>query len=119
MDAMTDFDALEAFVRARLADDEDDPGGWSAARVLAEVDAKRRMLDLALGERHTTVEDGWYSCGAATEERDGGECYDEGRVGTCDCGRDRKVERMLCLLALPYAGHPAYRSEWAPEGTRS
>lgn len=115
MDAMTDTSELAAFLRARLDDDERDPGGWSVTRVLAEVDAKRRILSLVLGERHTTVEDGWYSCGAATEERDGGECYDEGRVGSCDCGRDRKVDRMLRLLALPYANHPHYWPEWAPE----
>lgn len=121
---------LVAFLGARLDDDEqyaqgpwgdngyseyNDPGTpGHHLRVLAEVDAKRRLLDRALAKQHTVCEDGWYTCGAATEERDGGECCDEGRIGPCDCGRDAEVDAVLGLLALPYASHPDYRQEWAP-----
>lgn len=32
----------------------------------------------------------------------------------CDCGRDAHVDRMLRLLALPYADHDDYREDWRP-----
>lgn len=86
------------------------------ARVLAEVDAKRRILDDILAETHLVIEeDCWFTCGAATEERDGGHTCSEGKGDRCDCGRDARVERRLRLLALLYAEHPDYRPEWAPE----
>lgn len=51
---------------------------WDPARVLAECETKRRIIE-------------W-----ASEE--------PGRVGPA-----------LSMLSLPYADHPDYRSEWAPE----
>lgn len=87
------------------------------ARVLADVAAKRALLADFLAERHY-VNDGdcWYTCAAATEERDGGEVCDDSRLGgSCDCGRDERLQRRLHLLALPYAADPGYRPEWAPE----
>jgi hypothetical protein len=90
-------DDLVAFLKARLADDEADPGGWPAARVRAEVDAKRRIL-----ARYTSaVED-------SAEDADG--YYDENRFEDA-----RQLRPVLRLLALPYRGHPDYRPEWAPE----
>jgi hypothetical protein len=69
---------------------------WAAAhiirhdpvRVLAEVDAKRRILDGLAGalDRHAD-----YITGAFT------------------------AEDVLHLLALPYRDHPGYRPEWAPD----
>jgi hypothetical protein len=52
--------------------------------VLAEVDAKRRILD---------------ECGWAVKNG-GGSAF---------------VLPVLRLLALPYADHPDYRPDWAPE----
>lgn len=60
---------------------------WDPARVLAEVEAKRRMID----ERPT---------GAQFPDMEGG--YESGWE---DCFR---------YLALPYASHPDYREEWRP-----
>lgn len=73
------------------------PGGtgrWHAehiarhdpARVLAEVDAKRRLLSMA-------------------DDMAGGDPYQEGPAGV----------EVLALLALPYADRPGYRSEWSPQ----
>ena len=62
------------------------------ARVLADVEAKRRMLDdlypsvKASGE---TIQSEWGS-------------------NPWDC------DKLLALLALPYADHPDYRPEWKP-----
>lgn len=83
------------------------------ARVLAEVAAKLALVDDLLAERHVVCEDPWYTCGLATEERDGGECIHEAEQGRCTCGLDARRDRRLRLLALPYASHPDYREEWA------
>ncbi|MFJ9771217.1 DUF6221 family protein [Kitasatospora sp. NPDC101157] len=58
---------------------------WDPARVVAEVDAKRRILD---------------------------EC--EGAVNHDSRGMMSMADSVLSLLALPYADHPDYRPEWAP-----
>lgn len=63
------------------------------ARVLAEVDAKRRILDAAEGSFDAYDEDP----------------YDETR--TADSST---FEWILRVLALPYADHPDYREEWRP-----
>ncbi|MFZ3473109.1 DUF6221 family protein [Streptomyces sp. 4.24] len=72
------------------------------ARVLTEVDAKRRLL--AVHQRDTrysfsgciTCDAGENSCGCM-----GGSAYEY----PCE---------TLRLLALPYADHPDYRQEWKP-----
>jgi hypothetical protein len=66
---------------------------WDPARVLAEVQAKRRMIDhLELAMPRLTPLNNW---GAAE--------------------MDELAGNMLQLLALPYAAHPDYRAEWSPE----
>jgi hypothetical protein len=118
---------LIEFLRARLDDDERvarqmmaEPGGfyleaetaatnivavaahvyrWTPKRALAEVDAKRRILDEIVDEA-TGID----------MQLDG-----EFRVGP----RDRATEPYLGdtlakVLALPYADHPGYREEWRP-----
>ncbi len=69
---------------------------WDPARVLAECEAKRRIIDLA----------------------------DESVVYWATRGSDSKEEGkmwmygdVLKLLALPYADHPDYRDEWRPWST--
>ena len=90
---------------------------WHVARVLAEVAAKRAILDEITGWRHEVVDgDCWYTCAAATEDRDGGETCDEGRQGSpCDCGLDARRDRLVRLLAAPYADRAGYLSEWRPQ----
>lgn len=81
---------------------------WSPAKLLAECDAKRRIIEA----HKTTVE----------RERVGdafvGKWVDIVNV-TCDvCGWADSQEGSACLtvklLSLPYAARPGYRSEWAP-----
>lgn len=59
------------------------------ARVLAEVDAKRRIVDYLVEELEDQGADNpwWY---------------------------DDKLLPILRCLALPYADHPHYREEWRP-----
>jgi hypothetical protein len=108
---------LVEFLRARLDDDKriaeaaSEPGGphWpnsdieirtpqmeharrhDPARVLAEVEAKRRIVEAFEADDN--------------RERYGG------------CGDDcewKALDYALRLLALPYADHPDYRPEWKP-----
>lgn len=84
-------------------------------RAEREVEAKRLLLDDITAERHLVVEgDCWFTCAAATEDRDGGECCNDNAGDDCDCGRDARVERRLRLLDLPYSDHADYREEWKP-----
>jgi hypothetical protein len=62
------------------------------ARVLAEVAAKRRLLD------ETYPELQWADSAAA---------------GEWNADQEAALD-FLKILALPYAGHPGYRPEWAP-----
>jgi hypothetical protein len=106
------MDDLVTFLRERLAEDEriataarsgyfrpEVLGTFSAvgdmrhvlrhnpARVLADVDAKRRIIGLCDG-------------GAQYPDYEGGYQF--------------AWEDTLRLLALPYASHPDYRAEWTP-----
>jgi hypothetical protein len=68
------------------------------ARVLAEVDAKRRLLKMHTTRRRTFTP---------------GKPIVEGV--TCPiCYRADGACSTLRVLALPYAQHPDYRPEWAP-----
>jgi hypothetical protein len=70
--------------------------GWTQARVLAEIDAKRRILSDVLPTMR------------ADEIRIAGEWG----IGS---GQVREAsDDLLSLLALPYAGRPGYREEWRP-----
>lgn len=71
--------------------------GWDPSRVLAEVDAKRRIL--AYHEPEFSKISDYSDCA---------NCIDDGRQ------YDSYPCHTVRLLALPYAGHPAYRQEWAP-----
>lgn len=72
------------------------------ARVLAEVDAKRRLVAQVL--RYEAKIDGEWGC-----------CHsgDQIAAGQCEETNPNEIE-ALQLLALPYATHPDYREEWRP-----
>lgn len=99
---------LSEFLLARIAEDEeaqrsesgwgrcDAPESyhWGPARVLAECEAKRRIVEDAIHQRQWIDSDP----GAG----DGGKgrlyCYDD----------------VVAILALPYADHPDYDESWKP-----
>lgn len=92
---------------AKLKDWASASHGWTQERVLAEVAAKRRLVEALLSEGHAVL-----APGGSTE------IYcpaDYGTGESCSCGRDERVGRYLGHLALPYANHPEYRPEWAPD----
>ncbi|MFI7234448.1 DUF6221 family protein [Streptomyces cyaneofuscatus] len=60
------------------------------ARVLREVDAKRRILDSYLPDAANADE----------------QINEEWRTGSA------LADDLLCLLALPYTDHPDYRDDW-------
>ena len=66
---------------------------WDPARVLAEVDAKRRVLDQCEGLSRSTVNTG-----------DDTTQYSATRV-----------YEVVTLLAAPYANRPGFRDEWQPD----
>lgn len=88
-------------------DDDTDPDAWSPmprfehaarhdpARVLADVEAKRRIIELHEPGVHEYVDDGEV-CMA--------------------CGYNARYPcNTLRLLTLPFREHSAYRPEWAPD----
>jgi len=85
------------------------PDGWlgtviehiarhDPARVLAEVDAKRRIIDEYIAADNTYQR---------LAEDDDDSKWDW-------LSRSQALETVLPLLALPYADHPSYRAEWRP-----
>jgi len=74
---------------------------WDPARVLAEVGSKRRILDEYTEARRREAEKPGYDA-----------------VGRLETSLAKVVapalERVVRLLALPYAGRPGYREEWRP-----
>jgi hypothetical protein len=108
------MDDLAGWLLERIAEDErianaagDDPvdsehqANWTPARVLAECDAKRQIIEL-----HGAVD--------ANDPDSCRECSDSGWAGAVD--GHSPVDRpcpTLRLLALPYADRPGYREEWA------
>lgn len=72
---------------------------WDPARVMVEVEAKRRILDRYVELMAEVAH--WRARGDE----------DAAPVATAWA-----YEQVVDLLALPYAGRPGYREEWAPGG---
>lgn len=98
-------------------------------RVLAEVEAKRLLLEQAATSRHLVTGDPYMDCPRVTKADGVGSDTVEhiqalndnyrqefNRELGCSesCGRDARVHRTLVLLALPYADHPDYQEGWRP-----
>ena len=83
---------------------------------LDDIESKRAVIAVVQGFKHYVVdEDCWFTCPAATGERDGGEtCNDERRGGACSCGLEYRRMQILGPLASVYADHPDYNPEWKP-----
>jgi hypothetical protein len=89
---------------------------WSPARVLAECEAKRRIVEDALADvKAARRRPGWTMPDDEVDKK--GRAYRTGfenaRAKQLPDVLDR-TERLLRLLALPYADHPDYRHEWRP-----
>lgn len=81
------------------------------ARVLAEVEGKRRIIADLLAEPHFLNNSEWYGCRAVAE----GPGEDDVPTGReCTCGRDARLDQYLRLFALPFADHPDYDPGWKP-----
>ena len=87
---------------AKLRDWADADDGWTLARVLREIDAKRQILRQAF--QHAATIDGEWGC-----------CHDAEAIkaGYCEEQQPSNLP-LLRLLALPYADRPGYREEWRP-----
>jgi hypothetical protein len=104
--------SLASFMRTRL-DEEGEAATTGNLRALRWVIVLRALTDDLLEEKHLVVTDCWYTCAAATEEREGETtCNDDVRGGPCDCGRDGSVAHRLRLLADIWCDHPDYQSKW-------
>jgi hypothetical protein len=66
---------------------------WAPARVLAECEARRRIV---------------------TDVAPDVDSMSSAYVDATDEGADWPAERLLRLLAVPYADHPDYLDEWKP-----
>lgn len=87
------------------------------ARVLTDSEAKRALIADLLAEQHTVCTDHWYTCCAATKERDGGTCprNDHNHLSdACTCGLTDRVIRRLQILARPYTDQTGYKETWRP-----
>lgn len=108
---MSDIGAIATFLRAQYEADAA-KADTEYARIYAAT--HRTLLADLLSERHLVNEsDCWYTCAAATLERDGGETGDDGRAGgPCDCGRDTRLENRLRVLSAPYRSRIGYQDQW-------
>lgn len=92
-------------------------GAPSPQDMLADIAAKRQVLQLLIDEPHLVIdqwnlEECFYTCAAAIEdtaiEDTAIEDYrtDDLRHGApCDCGRDRRLETVVRLFAAAYPDH--------------
>lgn len=98
--AQIDEDERVVWAACMHIDDCNDSGFYERfnnERVLAEIDAKRRILDL----HHET-------------EMESEPDHDRLGAGCAECHHFDWPCDTIRLLALPYAGRDGYREEWRP-----
>lgn len=100
---------------------------WQPTRALADIAAKRELLDTVMAWEHDYHDDDtWFSCsqallpiGQRTDPEDsepGSGCSDDSRRGQpCDCGLDRRRTAILLPLATIWSDHPAFKPAWRTE----
>lgn len=92
---------ISAFLLSRIAEDEAIAKAaegclmpaLSPTRILAECEAKRRIIERA----RTVLYVQW---------------HDEQRYGAEHAARAQELQQVLLALALPYADHPDYNANW-------
>lgn len=77
---------------------------------LADIEAKRLLIDDLIATPHFLHDGEWYGCQAVTVGTGDGPDLPTGRP--CTCGRDEDVERRIKILAQPCAGREGWREEW-------
>jgi hypothetical protein len=80
-------------------------------QTIRRIEAMRALIADISAEKHRVIDDQYYTCPAATEERDGGSYGETDGGGWCSCGRDERVQRRLRHLASVYPDCP---EEWKP-----
>ena len=118
---------LTEFLLARIAEDEEwvrHPDWCRAvaddqacdcdgpARVLAECEAKRQIVESYLAER--SRRDIYQSAESRAVEDDGTDLMGQAQARRASAARCRGLEIAVEALALPYADHPDYDEEWKP-----
>jgi hypothetical protein len=105
------IDEQTSYIEVSIQQAEDHIDRFTPERMLAEVEAKRRILDEHFGFLHPH----------GNPDRACRQCSDRRADEDPLChGRDRwlRLEPAPCLtvrlLALPYASDPDYREEWKP-----
>lgn len=97
---------------------------WEPARVLAECEAKRRIIEANRPGRPECDDLGNYTgmadrqCGDHRTTGQRAWCHDcsEWCYPTSPCVRcPNSAPTVLSLMSLPYADRPGYLAEWAPE----
>ncbi|MEV7417232.1 DUF6221 family protein [Streptomyces sp. NPDC089919] len=118
-------DDLVRFLRACLDEDERaaraaPDGTWGRARVLAQVQATRMLLDAshhACAPACATEHDFSRACGLGWMgplHEDAGERWLSDDTGRRFAPPPVTTGWTLRVLTLPYAGRPGYRHEWWP-----
>lgn len=83
---------------------------WDPARVLAECDSKRRIIEMHKPESWMSWDDD------AEVETEKQYCLRCATGASCSCCLEEKDQVWPCdtlkLLALPFAGRPGYRQAW-------
>jgi hypothetical protein len=97
---------------------------WDPARVLAECEAKRRMIEDLVAESaehwgpRESPEREWEWCPKVrTREFCAHTDLEWGPDAPCECGAEWPAYKQVPLLryfTLPYADHPDFREEWLP-----
>lgn len=83
------------------------------ARVLRDVEAKRRRMDYLAGLQHDLGSEDFVTYDSCRILAKPGELGDLD-VGYCSCGLDAQRGHLFKIEALPYSDRPGYREEWRP-----
>lgn len=86
---------------------------FSPARVLAEVDAKRQIIEHVTSWEHDDPDSGgYYSCPLVPGSSRARDDWWDGKE--CWCGLIARQLAILGPLTLPYADHPQCHPSWLP-----
>lgn len=102
---MTDTLTARLLAEIEWRHEQDDYRYWhgestGAQEAMKYLAALHKIVETTAEWRHEVVEDCWYTCAAATDEREGSECCDDSRRGgPCDCGLDYRRGQVLTAIA--------------------